>query len=48
MKHLAEAFTEVLADLSTTAAVDTVLSGALDAYGRVDILVNNAGIIKRL
>ena len=38
-------FTEVLADLSTTAAVDTVLSGALDAYGRVDILVNNAGII---
>ena len=39
-------FTEVLADLSTTAAVDTVLSGALDAYGRVDILVNNAGIIK--
>ena len=37
-------FTEVLADLSTTAAVDTVLSGALDAYGRVDILVNNAGI----
>lgn len=40
-------FTEVLADLSTTAAVDTVLSGALDAYGRVDILVNNAGIIKR-
>ena len=39
-------FTEVLADLSTTAAVDTVLSGALDAYGRVDILVNNAGITK--
>ena len=37
-------FTEVLADLSTTAAVDTVLSGALDAYGRVDILVNNAGV----
>ena len=33
--------------MSTTAAVDTVLSGALDAYGRVDILVNNAGIIKR-
>ena len=40
-------FTEVLADLSTTAAVDTVHSGAQDAYGRVDILVNNAGIIKR-
>ena len=37
-------FTEVLADLSTTAAVDTVLSGALDVYGRVDILVNNAGV----
>lgn len=40
-------FAEVTADLSTTAAVQTVLDGALNAFGRVDILVNNAGIIKR-
>jgi 2-deoxy-D-gluconate 3-dehydrogenase len=40
-------FSEVIADLSSTAAVDTVLQGALAAYGKVDILVNNAGIIKR-
>ena len=38
---------QVLADLSLTESVDQVLSGALDAFGRVDILVNNAGIIKR-
>lgn len=40
-------FTEVIADLSSMDAIDTVVNGALDAYGRVDILVNNAGIIKR-
>ena len=38
---------QVLADLSLAESVDKVLSGALDAFGRVDILVNNAGIIKR-
>ena len=38
---------QVLADLSLTESVDQVLSGALDAFGRVDILVNNAGLIKR-
>ena len=37
---------QVLADLSLTESVDQVLSGALDAFGRVDILVNNAGITK--
>lgn len=40
-------FAEVIADLSTTAAVAPVLEGALNAFGRVDILVNNAGVIKR-
>lgn len=40
-------FAEVIVDLSTTAAVQPVLDGALNAFGRVDILVNNAGIIKR-
>lgn len=40
-------FTEVIADLSSMEAIDTVINGALDAYGKVDILVNNAGIIKR-
>lgn len=38
---------EVLADLSLTESVNTVLDGAIKAFGRVDILVNNAGIIKR-
>ena len=37
---------QVLADLSLTESVDQILSGALDAFGRVDILVNNAGITK--
>jgi len=35
------------ADLSKRAETDRLVSGAIDAMGRVDILVNNAGIIKR-
>jgi len=35
------------ADLSDRAETDRLVSGAIDAMGRVDILVNNAGIIKR-
>ena len=34
------------ADVSNAAAVDTVVSGAIEALGKVDILVNNAGITK--
>lgn len=34
------------ADVSNAAAVEAVVSGAVDAFGRVDILVNNAGITK--
>ena len=40
-------FTEVIADLSDIAAIETIVNGALAAYGQVDILVNNAGLIKR-
>ena len=40
-------FTEVIADLSDMAAIETIVNGALAAYGQVDILVNNAGLIKR-
>ena len=34
------------ADVSNAAAVETVVSGAIEALGKVDILVNNAGITK--
>jgi len=40
-------FTEVIADLSGTDVIATVVEKAENAYGRVDIVVNNAGIIKR-
>lgn len=40
-------FTEVIADLSDMVAIETIVNGALAAYGQVDILVNNAGLIKR-
>lgn len=40
-------FTPVIADLSTTDVIDSVIRQAIDAYGHIDILVNNAGIIKR-
>jgi len=33
-------------DVTDTAAVDALVSGALERHGRVDILVNNAGITK--
>lgn len=47
IKEFGGEFAEVMADLSVMEAVDTVLEGALNAFGRVDILVNNAGMIKR-
>ena len=34
------------ADVSNGAAVDEVVSGAVEAFGKVDILINNAGITK--
>ena len=38
---------QIEADLSSIAPVESVVSQAVDALGRVDILVNNAGIIRR-
>jgi 3-oxoacyl-[acyl-carrier protein] reductase len=34
------------ADVSNAAAVEAVVSGVVEAFGKVDILVNNAGITK--
>ena len=34
------------ADVSNAAMVDAVVSGAMEAFGKIDILVNNAGITK--
>ena len=34
---------KVLLDLSTFAGAQSLMSQALDAYGRVDVLVNNVG-----
>lgn len=35
--------TYVQADVSTVAGSETLVAGALEAYGRIDVLVNNAG-----
>lgn len=40
-------FAEVIADLSSTDVIPSIVDGAINAFGRVDILVNNAGLIKR-
>ena len=40
-------FTEVRADLSDFAAIDSILEQVHAHADRIDILVNNAGIIKR-
>ncbi len=36
--------TSVIADLEEDSAAQTIVDGALAAYGRIDILVNNAGV----
>ncbi|MCI8735224.1 MAG: 2-dehydro-3-deoxy-D-gluconate 5-dehydrogenase KduD [Clostridia bacterium] len=40
-------FYNVLADLSSTDVIPSIIEQTLNKFGRVDILVNNAGIIKR-
>ena len=44
---LGESFHNVLADLSGTDVIPSVVEQTVQKFGRVDILVNNAGIIKR-
>lgn len=38
--------TSVVADVSVSEGAEALVSGALDAFGRVDVLVNNAGIAR--
>lgn len=40
-------FTEVIADLSSLSAIDTIMNKVSAQADRIDILVNNAGVIKR-
>ena len=40
-------FTEVIADLSSLSAIDTIMNKVSAQTDRIDILVNNAGVIKR-
>ena len=40
-------FTEVIADLSSLSAIDTIMNKVSSQTNRIDILVNNAGVIKR-
>lgn len=40
-------FQELIADLSDTSVIPSLVAQAESLFGRVDILVNNAGIIKR-
>ncbi len=42
-----ENFAYITADLSSLDPVETIISTAVEKFGRLDILVNNAGIIKR-
>ncbi len=40
-------FAEVRADLSSTSVINSIIEGAVNAFGSADILVNNAGMILR-
>ena len=43
----ADNFQFITADLSSLEPIETIISTAVEKFGRLDILVNNAGIIKR-
>lgn len=47
IKALGQRVIELQADLSSTQAIKSVVTGAQSAFGTIDILVNNAGIIRR-
>lgn len=44
---IGDKFFNVLADLSSTEVIPSVVEAAKKKFGRIDILVNNAGIIQR-
>lgn len=44
---IGENFFNIIADLSSTDCIPSIINGAIEKFGRIDILVNNAGIIKR-
>ena len=43
----ADNFQFITADLSSLEPIETIISTAVEKFGRLDILVNNAGVIKR-
>lgn len=47
MAETGRKFHSIMADMSKTETVDTVIKEAVATFGKVDILVNNAGIIRR-
>jgi 2-deoxy-D-gluconate 3-dehydrogenase len=47
VEDLGRRFIGIQADLSDTAAIETIMAQTLSAFGRLDILVNNAGTIRR-
>ena len=47
VKEVGGEFTEVIADLSSLSAIDTIINEVSSKTSRIDILVNNAGVIKR-
>lgn len=47
IKEFGGEFAEVIADLSSTEVIPSIMEESLKAFGRVDILINNAGLIRR-
>ncbi len=46
IREMGNQCTGILADVGTADGVHTLITGAVEKYGKIDILVNNAGIIR--